>query len=226
MEKGATLGRRFEGYTGYPGRWAPRYNTRLPLLAAISVNCSVPDKKNVGKIKFSSVIHHEATDAGRAGSIRIGWLRPKTFTWSTLRTRPVSRRQHPIYTLTYTSFCRRTKGERRRERTQGERERRELDTPDPCGSQSHLRAAFDRAAFRQTSPPSQSTSAALVDRIDGLRVRFFSGYHVRVTRATRSRIHWHAAGLPRDLSRVRDFLEDISIDLLMFVNVTVKQRAR
>ena len=80
MEKGATLGRRFEGYTGYPGRWAPRYNTRLPLLAAISVNCSVPDKKNVGKIKFSSVIHHEATDAGRAGSIRIGWLRPKTFT--------------------------------------------------------------------------------------------------------------------------------------------------
>lgn len=79
-EKGAMLGRRFEGYTGYPGRWAPRYNTRLPLLAAISVNCSVPDKKNVGKIKFSSVIHHEATDAGRAGSIRIGWLRPKTFT--------------------------------------------------------------------------------------------------------------------------------------------------
>ena len=79
-EKGATLGRRFEGYTGYPGRWAPRYNTRLPLLAAISVNCSVPDKKNVGKIKFRSVIHHEATDAGRAGSIRIGWLRPKSFT--------------------------------------------------------------------------------------------------------------------------------------------------
>lgn len=57
---------------GYPGRWAPRYNTRLPLPAAISVNCSVPDKKNVGKIKFSSVIHHEATDAGRAGSFRIG----------------------------------------------------------------------------------------------------------------------------------------------------------
>lgn len=65
---------------GYPGRWAPRYNTRLPLPAAISVNCSVPDKKNVGKIKFSSVIHHEATDSGRADSTPIGWLRPAGLT--------------------------------------------------------------------------------------------------------------------------------------------------
>lgn len=74
-----------------------RYNTRLPLPAAISVNCSVPDKKNVGKIKFSSVIHHEATDAGRARSVPIGWPRPDTVTWPRSRTRPLFTRQRPVH---------------------------------------------------------------------------------------------------------------------------------
>lgn len=92
--------RRFEGNRrrGLGLSWkvgTARYNTRLPLPAAISVNCSVPDKKNVGKIKFSSVIHHEATDAGRAGSVPIGWLRPNAVTWPRSRTRPLSRRQRP-----------------------------------------------------------------------------------------------------------------------------------
>ena len=47
------------------------------LPATISVNCSVPDKKKERKIKFSSVIHHEATDAGRR-TRRLGrdWLAP------------------------------------------------------------------------------------------------------------------------------------------------------
>ena len=92
--------RRFEGNRrrGLGLSWkvgTARYNTRLPLPAAISVNCSVPDKKNVGKIKFSSVIHLEATDAGRAGSVPIGWLRPNAVTWPRSRTRPLSRRQRP-----------------------------------------------------------------------------------------------------------------------------------
>lgn len=85
---------------------------------------------------------------------------------------------------------------------------RELDTPDPCASQSHLRAAFDRAAFCQTSPPSQSTSATLADRID-----VYAFAVCPLTCASDDAVPRALAdsgNLPRDFSRIRDFL-DISI---------------
>lgn len=73
------------------------------------------------------MIHHEATDAGRAGSFRIGWLLPKTVTWPASWTRPVLKRQHPDYTLMYVPrlVCRRTKGEGGRERQEGRERQRE-----------------------------------------------------------------------------------------------------
>lgn len=114
-----------------------RYNTRLPLPAAISVNCSVPDKKNVGKIKFSSVIHHEATDAGRAGSVPIGWLRPNTVTWPRSRTRLPFQKAAPLSIARQPTYARESSEEERDRDGEGEwcpwreRERRREKERDP-----------------------------------------------------------------------------------------------